>query len=206
MHKLNKLNGKNSANLMMLNMNGDALGAGYEDLLGYSTGNNRFGIVKPSTSNSRQTAIKYSTGSKKKKSNSAQSSPHRTDIKSSKNQNYPNSLCVGLNASGVSETRPYSAKHSGYTRQKAYSSKGKKGEMKRSNSKKSPTSISKDFGPTIYNKYGHPGGIGLYGPGKIKINKEKQSVSSRGSARWNKSPGNTKVGRSHKGKMVSFKF
>jgi hypothetical protein len=62
----------------------------------------------------------------------------------------------------------------------------------RGEAKKSPTA-SKDFGPNFYNKYNHPSGIGLYGPGKIKLNKEKPNVSSRGSARWNKSPGNHKV-------------
>ena len=55
----------------------------------------------------------------------------------------------------------------------------------------------------FYNKYGHPGGIGLYGPGKIKISKEKPiSASSRGPHRWNKSPSTSKNSRG-KGKMMS---
>ena len=49
-----------------------------------------------------------------------------------------------------------------------------------------------------------PNRIGLYGPGKIKLGKEKPvSASSRGSQRWNKSPGNSKLNRSHKGKAMN---
>lgn len=78
--------------------------------------------------------------------------------------------------------------------------------MKRSNSKKSPANASKDFANSFYNKFAHPGGIGLYGPGKIKINKEKQSVSSRGSARW-KNQGQTSHGaRVSKQKAVSIRL
>lgn len=200
--QMKKINPNNSKQLMMLNVSGDHLNTGYEDLLGYST-NNRMGISKPSTSNSRQNVIKYSTNSKKKKSNSAQSSPHRNGLKTSKNQNYPVQLGVGLSSGQVNETRPYSAKNSGYARQKPYSAKGKKGEMKRSSSKKSPTSVSKDFGPAFYNKYAHPSGIGLYEPGKVKLGNEKQSVSSRGTARWNKSPQHQKIIKTAKGKNVS---
>lgn len=84
---------------------------------------------------------------------------------------------------------------------KTYGSRSKKGEMKRSSSKKNSANNSKDFGPGFYNKYGHPGGIGLYGPGKFKINKEKPNVSSRGSARWNKSPANGQMNKMSKPKI-----
>lgn len=87
-----KLNGKNNINLMMLNINGDGVNQAYEDLLNYNTENTKISMPKPSTSNSRQNVIKYSTNSKKKKSNSAQSSPHRNGLKSTKNQNYPSAL------------------------------------------------------------------------------------------------------------------
>jgi hypothetical protein len=78
--QIKNLSNKNSMNLMMLNVGRDPLTQGYEDLLGY----NKIGISKPASSNSRQNVIKYSTGSKKKKSSSAQSSPHRNAIKSTK--------------------------------------------------------------------------------------------------------------------------
>lgn len=87
-----KLNGKNSMNLVMLNINGDGVNPAYEDLLNYNTDNNKLSMPKPSTSNSRQNVVKYSTHTKKKKSNSAQASPHSSGLKSSKNPNYPNSL------------------------------------------------------------------------------------------------------------------
>lgn len=77
---------------MMLNINGDGVNQAYEDLLNYNTENTKISMPKPSTSNSRQNVIKYSTNSKKKKSNSAQSSPHRNGLKSTKNQNYPSAL------------------------------------------------------------------------------------------------------------------
>jgi len=201
--QLKKLSGKNSMNLMMLNVNGDGLGQGYDDLTGYNHANNRAKIPNPSSVNSRQNAIKYPSQSKKKKSNSAQSSPNRNGLKTSKNQNISNGIGVGLSSSAINETRPYSAKNSGYNRNKGYSTKSKKGEMKRSSSKKSPNSNSKDFNPMLYNKYANPSGIGLYGPGKIKINKDKPNVSSRGSTRWNKSPGGPAVTKTSKGKIVS---
>jgi serine/threonine protein phosphatase PrpC len=54
------------------------------------------------------------------------------------------------------------------------------------------------------NKYGHPNGIGLYGPGKIKISKDKPiSASSRGPNRWNKSPATSKNSRGKASKMMS---
>ena len=138
-----------------------------------------------------------------KKSNSAQSSPHRNGLKSTKNQNYSSNLMMGLGNGSMNEPRPYSAKNSAYNRGKGYSSKSKKSEMKRSNSKKSPSNGSKEFANSFYNKFAHPGGIGLYGPGKIKISKDKQSVSSRGSARW-KNQGNSSHGqRVSKQKIVS---
>ena len=66
--------------------------------------------------------------------------------------------------------------------------------MKRSSSKKGANNdSSRDFNSAFHHKYSQPNGIGLYGPGKIKINKEKSSVSSRGSARWNKSSVNSKL-------------
>ena len=201
--QLKKLNGKNSMNLMMLNVNGDALGQGYDEITGYSNAHNRMKISNPSTGNSRQNIIKHPSQSKKKKSSSAQSSPNRNGLKTSKNQNINNGIGVGLSNSVINETRPYSAKNTGYSRVKGYSTKSKKGEMKRSSSKKSPNSNSKDFNPMLYNKYGNPSGIGLYGPGKIKISKDKQNVSSRGSTRWNKSPGAPAGTRSSKGKIVS---
>lgn len=56
----------------------------------------------------------------------------------------------------------------------------------------------------FYNKYGHPNGIGLYGPGKIKISKEKPiSASSRGTNRWNKSPNASKNNRTKQGKIMT---
>lgn len=202
-NQLKKLNSKNSKNLMMLNISGDLLAHGYDDSSGYSHGKNRMSISKPNTSGSRQNPIKYATGSKKKKGGSAQSSPNRVGVKSSKNQGYVSGINNGLNSGGISEARPYSAKNSSYNRNKSYGSKSKRGEMKRSNSKKSPTN-TKNFPNAFSHKFSHPGGIGLYGPGKIKINKEKPSVSSRGSARWNKSPNNpngSKVLR-HKGVSI----
>lgn len=188
--QLKKLSNKNSMNLMMLNVGGDPLSQGYEDLLGYNIGSNKIGILKPGTSNSRQNVIKYSTGSKKKKSNSAQSSPHRNGIKSTKNQNYSNGNGINIGPAGINENRPYSAKNSGYNRPKPHTSKSKNSEMKRSSSKKSPTAIHKDFTPVFTNKYNRPSGIGLYQPGKIKLTKEKPSVSSRGSSRWNNQTSN----------------
>ena len=89
-------------------------------------------------------------------------------------------------------------KNEGDAKNKSYGSKSKKGDMKRSNSKKSPNASNQEFNSALYNKFGHPNGIGLYGPGKIKLNKEKPSSSSRGSARWNKSPSNPKVNGSSK--------
>lgn len=107
---------KNSMNLM-LNVGSDPLGHGnYEDLLNYNLGSNRVAINK--------NPIKYSAGGKKKKSNSAQSSPHRQGVKTSKNQSYTNAL--GINGDGVQNNRPYSAKNSGYGRAKSYSAKGKR--------------------------------------------------------------------------------
>lgn len=85
---------------------------------------------------------------------------------------------------------------------KTYSSKSNKGEMKRSNSKRGPTSNSSDLGLLFSNKYGHPSEIGLNGPGNIKISKEK--VYSRGSARLNKSPGENNPTRSSRGRMVGY--
>jgi len=106
-------------NLAMLNVNGDGVNPAYEDLLGYNPAKNKIGVTKQSSSNSRQNVIKYSTQTKKKKSNSAQSSPHRKGIKTNKNQSYPSALCVGLSSTGINETRPYSAKNSSYNRKKA---------------------------------------------------------------------------------------
>jgi hypothetical protein len=129
------------------------------------------------------------------------------------NQSYANGLGINLGQSGITENRPYSAKNSGYNRTKSYSSKSKKREMKKSSSKKSPTAgrdkdsrkteNSHDVAPVFYNKYNHPSGIGLYQPGKIKLAKDKQSVSSRGSARWNKSPNNPKYNRTSNAVKVS---
>lgn len=163
-----KLNGKNNINLMMLNINGGGVNTAYEDLFNYNSDNSKISMPKASTSNSRQNVIKYSTNSKKKKSNSAQSSPHRNGLKSTKHQNYPSALCVGLSSGAMNEIRPYSAKNSSYNRKKAgalikmlknenemksktYSSKSKKGDIKRSNSKRGPTSNSSDFGSVFYN-------------------------------------------------------
>ena len=92
-------------------------------------------------------------------------------------------------------------KNEGDFKNKSFGSKSKKGDMKRSSSKKSPNASNQDFNPAVYSKFGHPNGIGLYGPGKIKLSKEKPSSSSRGSARWNKSPSHQKVNGSSKGNM-----
>jgi hypothetical protein len=197
---IKKLGGKNSMNFMMLN--GDSTPHGYDDLLSYQPGNNVLNISKPSSSNSRQNMIKYPSQSKKKKSSSAQSSPNRNGLRTSKNQNVSNGLGIGISSGAINETRPYSAKNSGYARSKGYGVKNKKGEMKRSSSKKSPTSSNQEFNPVFYNKYANPNGIGLYGPGKIKIYKDKQSVSSRGSTRLNKSPNSHTANRASKNKMV----
>jgi len=140
----------------------------------------------------------------RRKINSAQSSPHKNGLKSTKNQGYGKGLNIGLNPSSINETRPYSAKNSGYNRPKSYGSKSKRSEMKRSNSKKSPGNVTKDFANSFYNKFAHPGGIGLYGPGKIKISKDKQNISSRGSAPINKSSNNPNGGKAGKQKGVSF--
>ena len=75
--------------------------------------------------------------------------------------------------------------------------------MKRSNSKKSPNQASKDFSGSFCQKFSHPGGIGMYGPGKLKISKDKQNTSTRGSARWNRSPQNQHGGKITKQKAVS---
>lgn len=202
-NQIKKLNSKNSKNLMMLNVSGDLLAHGYDDSSGYSHTKNRMSISKPGASGSRQNPIKYSAGSKKKKSSSAQSSPQRNGLKSTKNQGYVNGINIGLNSGPINETRPYSAKNSSYNRTKSYGSKSKRTGMKRSNSKKSPTNTSKDFSGAFGHKFSHPQGIGLYGPGKIKISKEKPSVSSRGSARWNKSPNNPNGSKVIKQKGVS---
>ena len=53
-------------NIAMLNINRDAMSPAYEDLLNYNAANNKFGIIKPSSSNSRQNVAKYPTQSKKK--------------------------------------------------------------------------------------------------------------------------------------------
>lgn len=124
-NQLKKLNNKNSKNLMMLNISGDLLSQGYEDKAGFSGPSKRMNISKPSMNNSRQHAIKYSTNGKKKKSNSAHSSPHRNGLKSTKNQNYSSNLMMGLGPGSMNEVRPYSAKNSAYNRSKGYSSKSK---------------------------------------------------------------------------------
>ena len=64
--QLKKINGINNMNIAMLNINGDAMSPAYEDLLNYNAANNKFGIIKPSSSNSRQNVAKYPTQSKKK--------------------------------------------------------------------------------------------------------------------------------------------
>ena len=156
-----------------------------------------------------RTQQSYRRSRRRSKSSSAQSSPHKTGIKPTKNLQY-SAISVGLTSGIAGETRPYSAKNSSYSRKKtrtlikmlknegdlknkSFGTKSKKGDMKRSSSKKSPNASNQDFNPSLYTKFVHPNGIGLYGPGKIKLNKEKPSSSSRGSARWNKSPSHSKV-------------
>lgn len=202
-NQLKKLNSKNSKNLMMLNISGELLPSGYDDSSGYTHAKPRMSISKTNSSGTGRSG-KYPTGSKKKKSSSAQSSPHRANLKSSK-QGFPNGINIGINPGPINETRPYSAKNSNYSRGKSYNSKSKRGEMKRSNSKKSPNNASKDFSGAFSQKFSHPGGIGLYGPGKLKINKDKPSTSTRGSARWNRSPNNPHGSKITKHKPVSQK-
>jgi hypothetical protein len=126
--KIGQVGGKSKGNKknmnLMLNVSSDPLAQNYEDLLNYNLGSNRVALNKLGGSNSRQNVMKYPTGGKKKKSNSAQSSPHRQGLKTSKNHNYPSSL--GVSGDGMQGSRPYSAKNSGYNRAKSYSAKGKR--------------------------------------------------------------------------------
>ena len=64
--QLKKINGMSNMNIAMLNVNGDAMSPAYEDLPNYNSANNKFGVSKPSSSNSRQNVAKYPTQSKKK--------------------------------------------------------------------------------------------------------------------------------------------
>ena len=100
---------------MMLNINGDGLNTPYDELLGYNPANNKNATKKPSSS--KQSNPQYAQNSKKK-SNSAQPSPHRNGVKSTKNQSYSNAICVGLPSLGMNESRPYSAKNSSYNKKK----------------------------------------------------------------------------------------
>lgn len=109
----------NNANhqLMMLNINGDGLNVAYEDLLNYNP-INKLLIAKPGAGSGKHSNAPHSAQPKKKKSSSAQASPHRNALKASKNISYPEALQVGLPARGPNENRPYSAKNSSYNRKK----------------------------------------------------------------------------------------
>lgn len=138
---------------MMLNINGDGLNAAYEDMLNHSPGF-KLNMTKPHADNVKNVGgIDYMLQPKKKKSNSAQPSPHRNPIKTAKGANHPNALQVGMPSRPMNEPRPYSAKNSSYGRKKentlikmlknetdlknkSFSNKqSKKGEMKRTTSK-----------------------------------------------------------------------
>lgn len=112
---MKKIAGKGNPHIMMLNINGDGLNAAYEDLLHYNQ-NNKIGITKPNAGHNKNVGAQYGVQTKKKKSNSAQPSPHRNAMKAGKNVSYPNAIQVGFASRGMNEPRPYSAKNSSYNR------------------------------------------------------------------------------------------
>jgi hypothetical protein len=113
--QMKKIGSKGNPNLMMLNVNGDGLNAAYEDLLKYNNPN-KMGIMKPNSGSTKHSGAQYQGQTKKKKSNSAQPSPHRNAMKASKHMSHPHNIQVGLPNRGLNEPRPYSAKNSSYNR------------------------------------------------------------------------------------------
>lgn len=101
----------------MLNINADPLNVAYEELLNYNPINKQ-AISKLGSGGGKHSNPPYTAQPKKKKSNSAQASPHRNALKASKNVSYPEALQIGLPNKAINENRPYSAKNSSYNRKK----------------------------------------------------------------------------------------